>query len=219
MAPDSEKIRFLRSRLLLWFERNARDYPWRRTSDPWRVLIAEMMLQRTKADQVEVVYKDFVRRFSKPSELVLANRQVVRRILLPLGLRWRISKFCLLGKELLSKFNGEVPRCREQLLTLPGVGDYVAGAVLSIAFMKPEWIVDSNVVRIFCRFFGAKVRNEARRDASIIALSKAFSKCRKPREANLALLDFAALICKPVNPGCRTCSIRRRCHYYSGIFS
>ncbi len=215
MIVDRTKIGFVRRRLLRWFRANKRDYPWRRTHDPWKVLIAEMMLQRTKADQVEHVYRNFFREFKKPSHLAKANPATVRKILMPLGLRWRVPKFRLLARELMREFSGGVPRTRRQLLLLPGVGDYIAGAVLSIAFRKKEWIVDANVVRLFKRFFDLKTGNEGRRDKVIIGLSKAYSQCKKPRDANLALLDFASIICKPRRPLCNTCPIRFRCFFFS----
>lgn len=214
MRPVPTDVRYFRSRLLRWFKKNARDFPWRRTADPWKVLIAEMMLQRTRASQVEVVYRDFFSRFKKPSDLLQAKPSVMRRTLLPLGLRWRIGNFRLLSKHLLNRFNGRVPETREELLSLPGVGQYVAGAVLSVAFRQREWIVDSNVVRVFKRFFGVSTRTEPRRDKKIIQLAKAYSYSRVPRQATLALLDFAFLICVPRMPKCTVCPVKGRCDFF-----
>lgn len=213
MGSVSEDVTYFRSRLLAWFSKNAREFPWRRTSDPWKILIAEMMLQRTKASQAEVVYRDFFSKFKKPSDLVKAKPSLIRKTLLPLGLTWRIANFRLLAKHLLNRFNGRVPNTREELLSLPGVGQYVAGAVLSVAFRQREWIVDSNVVRVFKRFFGITTRREARRDKPVIHLAQLYSHSHHPREAHLALLDFAALICGVRKPLCFICPLRARCRY------
>ena len=215
MKPDASSIRIFRGKLLKWFACHERDYPWRRARDPWRVLIAEMMLQRTKADQVERVYRDFFRKFKKPSDAAGADPALFRATLFPLGLRWRIENFRAIARDLTLRFKGHVPSTREELRSLPGVGDYVAGAVLSVAFNQPEWIVDTSVVRVFRRFFGIRTSKEGRRDRHVIEMAKVYSNCVAPREANLALLDFAALVCIPRKPLCEICPIRRRCVYFN----
>lgn len=112
-----------------------------------------------------------------------------------------------------NKFKREILYTRKVLLTLPGVGDYVAGAVLSICFNKKEWIVDSNIVRMYKRYFGVKTSKEGRRDKHIIEISKIYVDCRNPRTANLAILDFSALVCTPRNPKCLNCILSHNCHF------
>jgi len=215
MIPEASKIRQFRRRLLNWFQHHQRDYPWRRTRDPWRVLTAEMMLQRTKADQVEKVYGEFFRQFKTPSDAVNASSRTFRKALLPLGLHWRISNFRAIARVFAATSSQRVPRSREELVLLPGVGEYVAGAVLSVAYDQPEWIVDANIVRVFRRFFDISTSKEGRRDRHVIEMAKIYSNCRTPREANLALLDFAALVCIPRKPRCEGCPIRRNCAFYA----
>jgi A/G-specific adenine glycosylase len=99
------------------------------------------------------------------------------------------------------------------LKKLTGVGDYVAGAVLSMAFNQPEWIVDTNVVRVFVRFFGLKIKGEARKSALIISLASEYARNKLPRQANYALLDHAALVCKPFKPNCESCPVKEKCAY------
>lgn len=214
MIPNRRSIALLRRHLLNWFKENARDYPWRRTSDPWKLLVAEMMLQRTKSEQVVPVYKDFLRRFKKPQDVVRADSQILRRVLWPLGLRWRIALFRLMARKLVNEFGGRVPSTRDQLLSLPGVGNYVAGAVLSFAFNRNEWIVDSNIVRVFKRVFGVATGNEGRRDQAIVEIARYYCNSPKPREANLALIDFASIVCVPKNPRCSICFLRERCYFF-----
>jgi len=161
-----------------------------------------------RADQVEKVYREFFTKFKKPSDAAIASSRTFRSTLLPLGLHWRIVNFRALARAIAATPGARVPRTRDELRSLPGVGDYVAGAVSSVAFNQREWIVDANVVRVFRRFFGIATSKEGRRDRHVIEMAKTYSDCRVPREANLAILDFAALICLPQKPLCRNCPIR-----------
>ena len=212
--PEPEYITIFRNRILRWFERNKRIYPWRTTRDPFRVLIAEMMLRRTKADQVKQVYQHLFTEYPNVRALAKANNKKLEKILYHLGLKWRTRAFGLISRELRKKYRCKVPETREELMTLPGVGEYVAGAVLSIAYNKKEWIVDSNIVRLFKRYFGINTSKEGRRDKHVIEMAKIYSSGRNPRKANLAILDFTALICTPRNPKCPLCALNTSCHYY-----
>ena len=209
--PSIEDVRVFRYKILRWFNKNGRSYPWRETSDPFRVLIAEMMLRRTKADQVKKVYERLFKEYRDIRAMANAKNKKLEQILYPLGLKWRVPSFGLVARELKKKYRCEVPETREQLRALPGVGDYVAGAVLSIAYDKKEWIVDSNIVRLFKRYFGIKTSKEGRRDKHVIEVAKIYASGRKPRKANLAVLDFTALVCIPRRPHCEKCPVRRKC--------
>lgn len=225
MAQNSINIRSLeeiakfRRGILRWFSTHARDYPWRKTDDPFKVLIAEMMLRRTKADQVKRVYEDFFNKYDNIDAISASTKEEVEKILAPLGLNWRTPAFTSIVREIKEKYDGKVPETRNDLLTLPGVGDYVAGAVLSISQGKREWIVDSNIVRLFKRYFGIETSKEGRRDKHIIALAKRYVDTKDPRTANLAILDFTALICTPKNPKHSDCLLKNGCHYFKNIKS
>ena len=132
----------------------------------------------------------------------------------PLGLRWRAKNFKKASQALLHTFGGKVPDTRKELKTLPGVGDYVAGMVLSTAFSRREWAVDSNVVRIFRRYFGTQTSREGRRDAHVKEMARIYSSSANPGKANLALIDFSGAICLPRKPRCEKCGLRRKCHYF-----
>lgn len=215
MTPARGNVRTFRAKIMRWFNAHGRTYPWRETSDPFKVLIAEMMLRRTKADQVRVVYEQLFEKYPDVKSLATAKSRNVEKILYPLGLKWRTPAFVLVAKELYERYQGRVPETRHELTTLTGVGEYVAGAVLSVAFGKKEWIVDSNIVRLFRRYFGIKTSKEGRRDKHVIELARAYASGRNPRKANLAILDISALICKPANPLCKKCPLEEGCHYAS----
>ncbi len=215
--PAEKDIVKFRNKIVRWFNRNERKYPWRETSDPFRILIAEMMLQRTKADQVVDVYNKFFSEFSDPNDVARTNLKNIHKILYPLGLLWRVKNFKKVCRYLVKNYDGRIPKKREDLIKMPGTGDYVSGMVLSVAFNKPEWAVDSNIVRIFKRYFGISTTKEGRRDRYIIGIAKKYASCNNPKKANLGIVDFTALICSPRNPKCEKCSLQKKCYNYSKI--
>lgn len=201
----------LRRKLLRWFATHERTFPWRETRYPFRLLLAEMMLQRTRAEQVVPVYEELIRVAGRPELLARLRITSLCRILRPLGLHWRVENFRDVSRELIRSYNGVLPRTREELTSLPGIGDYVAGVILAVSFRQREWVVDSNIVRVYRRYFHLTTSKEGRRDRRVVEVAKLYSKSRKPREATLALLDFAALVCKPRNAKCQSCPVRKEC--------
>lgn len=189
-VPPVEQIQELRNGLLEWFRISARSYPWRQTKNPFKVLTAEIMLRRTKADQVRQVFLKLFDRYPDIDSIADAEDVELEKILYPLGLKWRSAAFKLVAKEIIEKHQSQVPLNREELTRLPGVGEYVAGAVLSIAFGKPEWIVDSNGVRLFQRYFGMTTSKEGRRDKHIIETAKVYVNGVDPRSANLGSVSI-----------------------------
>ena len=215
MRRNCEKTHRIRKELLSWYRRNGRDYPWRKTRDPYRILIAEIMLQRTKADQVAPVYEEFIRRFPDPVSLHKADPDVIRSYFLRLGLMWRADLVTKLATELVERFGGRIPSNRNQLLSLPSVGDYMADAVLSFAYGRNVAVVDSNVCRVLSRIFGLKPRGEARRDRRFRMLAQALVPPRKSREFNWAMIDFASAVCRPRKPKCELCPLKGYCSFFS----
>lgn len=213
--PSVKNIGIFRRRIIHWFRKNKRDYPWRKNCEPFRVLIAEMMLRRTKADQVKKVYERLFSEYPDVEAMANADKKKLKKILYPLGLKWRIPAFARVAREIKEKYNGLVPEMREELTALPGVGDYVAGAVLSIAYNRKEWIVDSNIVRLFRRYFGIETSREGRRDRHVVEMARIYTSGRNPRIANLAILDFCAIVCTPEKPRCEKCQFKSSCCYRS----
>jgi A/G-specific adenine glycosylase len=204
------------NRLLNWYSVNRRNYPWRRTRDPYGVLIAEIMLQRTKSEQVVDVYLKFLERYPNPLILSQATVGEIEKIILPLGLKWRAKKILELGKAITNSFNGTIPNEKEKLLTLPGIGEYVASAVLCFAYGKDLPIIDSNVCRVIARLFNISAKGEARRDRVFIqTVSKlhSFVPSGKSKEYNWAIIDLAATVCTPRKPKCIICPLKPICSY------
>ena len=208
LPPDTTTVSKLRRNLVSWYERNGRVYPWRENPSKYNLVIAELMLRRTKADQVEPVFQEFISRYPDSATLAQARRSSVTKLTKPLGLNWRNDTFVSMARKAVSDFSGEIPETRDQIMQLPGVGDYVAGAVLSVSLNKPEWIVDSNIARFFVRYFGVQTGSEARRNPMIIEIARRYARCRNPRRANLALIDYSSLVCSPSSPLCNECHLR-----------
>ena len=202
--------------MLIWHNSNKRNFPWRKTKNPYHILIAEILLQQTNATKVAKEYSSFIKTFSKPKKLATASKPNVSRFIDRLGLNYRVNRLINVAKELEGKFNGTVPDTKEKLLELPGVGPYIANAVLASAYNKRAAVLDTNVVRILERFFGVKsFRPRARTDPMLWAtahqlLPKKTDMCKI---WNYALLDFGALVCSHYYPRCEDCPCRRRCDY------
>jgi A/G-specific adenine glycosylase len=210
-GDSSERSRFFREQLVAWGVRHGRSFPWRSSSDPYHLLIAEMMLRRTQARQVVPVYEEFLRRYPTPQALAAAPEEEVAGLLRPLGLSWRIPAFRHMGQRLIADYDGEVPRDREALLALPGVGEYVADAIRCFAYHEPIPLLDTNTVRVAGRYFGFPVHAESRRRAPVKRAVACLVDPHAPRASNLALLDLAATVCRPRRPHCASCPVARGC--------
>lgn len=205
----------LRRKLLEWFKKNNRNhYPWRKTNNPYHLLVAEIMLQRTKADQVLPVYGNFLKRYPTISKLAAAEERNIAEIIHPLGLAWRAKNFKRAAVDVIEKYGGSIPAGREDLLKIRGIGDYVADSILYNAFNVRTSIIDSNVVRIIGRIFGIKTDAGSRRKKIIKELADGILPARKYREFNLAMLDLGAMICS-MNPRCHICPVRTLCSFHN----
>jgi A/G-specific adenine glycosylase len=198
--------------LLAWWPAHQRLYPWRQTGNAFHLLLGELMLRRTRADQVVAVYERFIARYPTPSALATAPSDEVADALYSLGLAWRIPAFQQLANVVLDTFDGIVPDHYHDLITLPGVGDYVASAVCAFAFNQPIAVIDTNTVRIAGRLFALATTPESRRDKRFRELLHRLLDSHRPREYNYAMLDLAALRCTPRNPICSQCPVVAFCH-------
>ena len=205
--------KYVRRRLFIWHKDNYRDFPWRHSKDPYRIMIAEFMLHRTRAEQVEPVYKDFIKKYPDVDSLASANPVEVNKVTEKLGLHWRGKHFINAAIFIKDNLRGRIPDSRDRLLSIPGIGQYVAGAILTVVFNKKGWVVDSNIARFIDRFYGLKLSGEIRRKREVIEISKKLYQTTKARELTFSLLDFSALVCKPTNPVCDFCIIKMKCNH------
>ena len=211
---DREIVRIRRA-IIKWFKNNGRTYPWRNTDDTFKLLLAEIMLRRTRADQVKPVYEKLTSLYPDALTLSKARNEDIGAVLQPVAVQLENRSICHMVREIGQKYAFRLPDTREELKQLPGIGDYVAGAVLSIGLNKREWIVDNSIVRLFKRYFGIKTSKEGRRDNRIIGIAKLYVSTKDPRTANLAILDFAALICSSRSPMHEQCPLQKHCRTVS----
>jgi A/G-specific adenine glycosylase len=216
MRPDEMETKIVAfGRLLLkwYFAEDKRSFPWRDSRNPYHILLAEVMLQRTKADQVVPIFQSFIQEFPSAETLSKASVSEIEGYFSKLGLLWRAKNVKRLAEKLVADFGGEVPKDRNQLMSLPAIGEYIADAILCFAYGKKVATVDSNVCRIIGRVFGLKPKGEARRDPvyrKIAEQTLPRSNCRK---FNWGLIDLAFLICLPKKPQCQRCPFNRLCEF------
>jgi A/G-specific adenine glycosylase len=197
--------------LIDWFKKEGRKFPWRKNADPYNVLIAEIMLQRTKAEQVVPIFNAFLEKYPNVKELNKASEEEISEFFTKLGLKHRAKLTKSLAKMLVCEFDSIIPTEREKLLELPAVGEYVSDALLCFSFKKRVSIIDSNVCRIISRVFKANAKGEARRDPSFRKIADGLLPDEKIREFNWALIDLASKICRPRAPKCDECPLNQRC--------
>ena len=176
-------------------------------------MIAEFMLHRTRADQVVPVYQEFIKKYPDIDSLAGAYPIEVNKVTEKLGLHWRGKHFMDAAIFIKDKFKGRIPDSRDRLLSVSGIGEYVAGAILTISFNKKEWVIDSNIARFLNRFYGLNLSGELRRKRKIIEISKSIYQSSRSGQLTFALLDFTGLICKPVKPVCNFCILKMKCNY------
>ena len=212
-------MRIIRKKIIDWYKQHGRIFPWRDTEDPYKIMIAEFMLHRTKAEQVVPIYLEFIKKYPDIKSLAEADFEEVRKVTEHLGLHWRAKHFIESARYIVNHHDGKIPADYEKLRKIPGIGEYVAGAILAICFNKPAPVVDSNIARFINRYYGLKLSGEIRRKKEIIEIARKLFDCENPRELLFALVDFTSIICKPRAPLCEECPLKNGCNYLSFLGS
>src|SRR5215467_6025339 len=207
--PDRRRFR---NRLLTWYRRHGRDLPWRKTADPYHILVSEIMLQQTQVDRVLPKYSEWLEKY--PS-LASAPEQEVARTWYPLGYNVRPKRLQSIAREAVAKYGGQLPSDRETLLSFKGIGEYTAGAIRSFAFRERAAILDTNVARVLFRVFVG--RGDPKSHAMkrhLWDVSAALVPSRHVFDFNQALMDFGAMVCVARNPKCLVCPMAKDCRAY-----
>lgn len=201
--------------LLDWFSKNKRDLPWRRTKNPYYIWISEIMLQQTKVDTVIRYYDNFTERYPTPKALAKAEEQDVLKQWEGLGYYSRARNLHTAVKEVVEKYEGEVPKDPKKLGKLKGIGPYTKGAIMSIAFNEPEPAVDGNVMRVLARILAINdniMEQKTRRRFERIV--RTIIHKDEPGNFNEALMELGALVCIPRSPRCSKCPVKTYCQAY-----
>lgn len=211
---DSTKIEEYRTKVKKWGRRNRRDFPWRMTRDPYRVLLAEIMLHRTQAVQVAKIYEGIIREYPDIQALAKSSRAELHKALFSLGLKWRIDLIKDMAEILVNKYDSEIPEDKRELLSLPGISEYIACSVRCFAWNIAEPLRDTNTMRVIGRLHNMDVKDSSRRNYRFKELAAELVDPDEPRAYNLALLDLADQVCtKKEEPKCDECPVNNLCLY------
>src|SRR5918996_5384215 len=204
-----------RRRLLAWYRSCGRDLPWRNTSDPYHILVSEVMLQQTQVERVVPKYHEWLEKYPSLQALASASEDDVTATWRPLGYNIRPRRLHAIARESVTRYAGQLPADEETLLSFKGIGAYTAGAIRSFAFRERAAILDTNVARVLFRVFigtGVPKAHATKKDlwrisAALVPRSRAF-------DFNQALMDFGATLCTARKPKCLICPMAPLCAAY-----
>jgi len=210
--PLPSDRRLFRQRLLTWYRRHGRDLPWRKTSDPYHILVSEIMLQQTQVDRVLPKYAEWLDKYPSFEALAVAPERDVTTTWYPLGYNIRPRRLQSIAREAVANYGGQLPADEATLLSFKGIGAYTAGAIRSFAFRERAAILDTNVARVLFRVFIAKgdPKSHAMKK-QLWALSETLVPRRHVFDFNQALMDFGAMICVARKPKCLVCPMAKNC--------
>lgn len=215
-----ERLHAIHEALLSWFKLHGRTFPWRETRNPFHLLVAEKLLQQTAARPYVVqVFELLIERYPAATSLAAADPSELRALIAPLGLAYRAGELVQLSEALANQYGGEVPGNLDELLTLPGIGDYTARALLCFAYGQDYPVVDTNVARFLFRLMGlpGKMPANPARHRALLDLARAMIPAKRARDYNFAVLDLCAQVCTVRMPDCEHCPLQHLCAYARGL--
>jgi A/G-specific adenine glycosylase len=214
VLPPDWRITAFRTKVLAWYQEHGRDFPWRSgPASNYKKIVAEILLQRTQAETVSSFFPAFVKKYPSWKRLAKASESELQEYLRPIGL-WqrRAGSLKKLADEMVER-KGRFPREREAIEALPGVGQYIASAVLLFCHGDAQPLLDSSMARVLERYFGPRKLVDIRYDPYLQALSRKVVSGEEPAAINWAILDHAALVCQLKQPLCNSCPLVRGCQY------
>ena len=210
--PGSPDRRRFRQRLLTWYGRHGRDLPWRKTADPYHILVSEIMLQQTQVDRVLPKYHEWLGKYPSFHALAEAPEQEVNETWYPLGYNIRPRRLQTIAREAVARYGGQLPADEATLLSFKGIGAYTAGAIRSFAFRERAAILDTNVARVLFRVFVGRGDLKAHAmKRHLWRLSETMVPVRHVFDFNQALMDLGAMVCVARNPKCLICPMAKSC--------
>ncbi len=210
--PETAARRRFQRRLLTWYARHGRDLPWRRTRDPYHILVSEIMLQQTQVDRVIPKYHEFLDRYPSFDRLARAPVRAVTRIWHPLGYYRRATNLHGIARETIARYGGRLPGDGAELRGMRGIGRYTAGAILAFAHRRDAALVDTNVRRVLGRvFLGTRRLGQLRGQKAMWDLAESLVPAGRAYDYNQALMDFGATWCTARKPRCLVCPMKTFC--------
>lgn len=205
--------------LLDWYKKNKRQLPWRKTNDPYKIWVSEIMLQQTKVDTVIPYYENFMQRYPTIYDLAEAEEQTVLKDWEGLGYYSRARNLLEAAREVVANYGGKVPDDPKELGELKGIGPYTKGAILSIAFQQAEPAVDGNVMRVLSRVLAVKDNiSDQKTRKKFEKIVREIMPERDPSSFNQGLMELGALVCTPKSPACLLCPVQEECRaFHEGI--
>ncbi|WP_198925125.1 A/G-specific adenine glycosylase [Dictyobacter vulcani] len=214
LAPD--RVASVQNSLLSWYEQEKRELPWRITSDPYAILVSEVMLQQTQVDRVLPKYQQFLAAFPTLADLATASTAAVIDVWVPLGYNRRAISLQSIARQVLAEYDGRIPDTIEELLKLKGIGRYTAGAIACFAYHKQVATVDTNIRRVLHRvFLGLEHPEPKVNDAQMLVLAEQVLPAGQAYNWHQALMDMGATICNSGNPLCGKCPLQASCAAYA----
>lgn len=213
MPFTADQIKWFRRKIKTWAKTHLRDFPWRNTKDPYSILVAEFLLQKTDVNTALPLYQELMEKYPTIEILSEAPLSELAEFFQPLGLHFRATRLHKSALAIVEDYGGKVPNNEAQLLALPGVGKYTARALLANAFNRPLAVLDTNIARIFERFFGLRGGRVKSRDPLLWNSAQEAAPKTKVAVWNLTLIDFGAAVCTARNPRCYQCPLSDKCEY------
>lgn len=211
MQNPSERSRF-RRRLLAWFDKNQRDLPWRQRKSLYRIWVSEVMLQQTQVVTVIDYFNRFIKRFPSVNELAAADESEVLKLWEGLGYYRRARQMHAASKQIVVDHGGKFPQTFDQVLALPGIGRYTAGAILSIGGNQPYPVLEGNTVRVYSRLLNLHQDvGTSHAQKSLWEFAESLITKSRPGDLNQALMELGSEICVVKSPGCNECPVNRHC--------
>jgi len=213
--PEEAARRLFQRRLLAWYARHGRDLPWRRTREPYRVLVSEIMLQQTQVDRVIPKYREFLERYPTLEDLAQARSREVTKTWRPLGYYRRATNLHGIARETVARYEGRLPDDGAALRRMRGIGRYTAGAILAFAHSQDAALVDTNVRRVLGRvFLGPRRLERLPGQKAIWELAESLVPAGRAYDYNQALMDFGATWCTARKPKCSPCPMKAFCRSF-----
>lgn len=214
-SASADKRDEFRRRLLVWYAEYGRDLPWRKTDNPYHVLVSEIMLQQTQVDRVIPKYHEFLEKYPDVEQLADAPTDEVKETWKPLGYNIRPVRLQMIAREVQAEYGGTIPDTPEELQKLKGIGKYTAGAVSCFGYNKAVPLVDTNVDRVLRRvFFGKQASESTKDEKQIWELAAELVPQENAYDYNQALMDFGATVCMARKPLCLVCPMQAICAAY-----